>query len=53
VPVVTADANMNARRVEVEALRLDRDGRSNCRRADEAQRNGCDYQGPQDAFLLC
>jgi hypothetical protein len=42
VPVVTADANMNARRVEVEALRLDRDGRSNCRRADEAQRNGCD-----------
>ena len=31
VPV--ADADMNARRVEGEALRLDRDGRSNCRRA--------------------
>ena len=32
VPVVvrTADANMNARRVEVEALRPDRGGRSNC-----------------------
>jgi hypothetical protein len=41
--VVTADANMNARRVEVEALRLGRDGRANCRRADKAQRNGCDY----------
>src|SRR5215831_10301951 len=50
---IAADANVDARRVEVNALRFHRGGRSNCRRADKAQGDGsyaqrtlyarCDY----------
>ena len=41
VVVRMADADMNARRVKVDSLRHYRDCRSNCHRADKAQRDGC------------
>jgi hypothetical protein len=52
-PVVPiANANMYARHIDVDALRLHDGGRSDCRRADKAQGDGPFYQGSHDALLL-